>query len=522
MDSTECVTIDEPETSCALKLPFATHEFTFDRIFGSSCEQPSVFDHIGRPIVENLFKGLNGTIIAYGQTGSGKTYSMMGPDDNHTGFCDDNNTKGLIPRMVSNIFDGVQNADSNLKFTLTVQYCEIYKEKIKDLLDPDQDNLKIKEDKEGGRGLYIEGCTEEAVTTAKQVFDLMKFGAAKRATSSTRMNDKSSRSHSIFIVSITQKNLIELDTKCGKLFLVDLAGSEKVKKTRAEGKVLEEAKTINKSLSCLGNVINALTDGKSKFVPYRDSKLTRLLQDSLGGNSLTTLLINCSPSSYNEQETLSTLRFGTRAKNIKNKPRVNQIMSAVELMRQLEISKRENAALLEELEMYRSKGSKKHIVHSEMVANKQELDSLREQCEDLEKRVEIERELKEKAKQESVVLAERNTELESRVNYLQEVEQELTTYLADVRSMSKNSAEEIQRLRDELADKDTVIKHLQHQTQKLEREHDKRHLRVKSTKEQLAGMIDQFRAKLSLLEDRTTSSMDDTTESLCSDVAGEN
>jgi kinesin family protein 5 len=206
----------------------------------------------------------------------------------------------------------------------------------------------------------------------------MKLGASKRATSSTKMNDKSSRSHSIFIITVTQKHLIELDTKSGKLFLVDLAGSEKVKKTGAEGNCLEEAKTINKSLSCLGNVINALTDGKSRFVPYRDSKLTRLLQDSLGGNSVTTLIINCSPSIYNSQETLSTLRFGTRAKSIKNKPRVNQIMCAFELMRQLEQSKKENAALLEELQMYRNKGHKRGAsAGHEMLATKQELESLK-------------------------------------------------------------------------------------------------------------------------------------------------
>ncbi len=154
--------------------------------------------------------------------------------------------------------------------------------------------------------------TEEYVSTQEGVFELMKRGSHNRVVSATRMNFESSRSHSIFIITLTQKDRATMESKSGRLYLVDLAGSEKVKKTLAEGKLLEEAKNINKSLSALGNVINSLTDGKSTHVPYRDSKLTRLLQDSLGGNSRTTLIINCSCSTYNEFETLSTLRFGVR------------------------------------------------------------------------------------------------------------------------------------------------------------------------------------------------------------------
>lgn len=149
------------------------------------------------------------------------------------------------------------------------------------------------------------------------------------------MNAESSRSHSLFIITISQKHIKTGASRAGKLFLVDLAGSEKISKTGAEGQTLEEAKMINKSLSTLGNVINALTDGKSTHVPYRDSKLTRILQESLGGNARTTLIINCSPSSYNEAETLSTLRFGSRAKNIKNKAKINQELSAAELKARL-------------------------------------------------------------------------------------------------------------------------------------------------------------------------------------------
>ena len=160
----------------------------------------------------------------------------------------------------------------------------------------------------------------------------MKLGASNRAISATNMNEGSSRSHSIFMMTIHQNNLHELSAKTGKLYLVDLAGSEKVGKTGAAGQTLEEAKNINKSLSALGNVINALTDNKShQHIPYRDSKLTRILQESLGGNARTTLIITCSPSPFNDQETLSTLRFGYRAKSIKNTPKINREFTVAEL-----------------------------------------------------------------------------------------------------------------------------------------------------------------------------------------------
>ena len=159
----------------------------------------------------------------------------------------------------------------------------------------------------------------------------MTKGQEIRSVGSTTMNVESSRSHSIFQLCITQKNTVTGSTKTGKLSLVDLAGSEKAGKTGATGQTLEEAKKINKSLSCLGNVINSLTDGKSLHIPYRDSKLTRILQESLGGNARTSLIINCSPSPYNELETLSTLRFGVRAKSIKNKAKINTELSPAEL-----------------------------------------------------------------------------------------------------------------------------------------------------------------------------------------------
>ena len=194
---------------------------------------------------------------------------------------------------------------------------------------PQNDNLPVHEEK--NKGVYVKGLLEIYVSSVAEVYEVMKRGGASRAVAATNMNQESSRSHSIFVVTITQKNVETGSAKSGQLFLVDLAGSEKVGKTGASGQTLEEAKKINKSLSALGMVINNLTDGKSQHIPYRDSKLTRILQESLGGNSRTTLIINCSPSSYNDAETLSTLRFGMRAKAIKNKAKVNAEISPAEL-----------------------------------------------------------------------------------------------------------------------------------------------------------------------------------------------
>ena len=248
---------------------------------------------------------------------------MMGSD------IDDPDGKGIIPRIVEQIFSSILTSPGNIEYTVRVSYMEIYMERIRDLLQPQNDNLPVHEEK--SRGVYVKGLLEIYVSSVQEVYEVMRRGGEARAVAATNMNQESSRSHSIFVVTITQKNVETGSAKSGQLFLVDLAGSEKVGKTGASGQTLEEAKKINKSLSALGMVINSLTDGKSTHIPYRDSKLTRILQESLGGNSRTTLIINCSPSSYNAEETLGTLRFGMRAKSIKNKAKVNAELSPAEL-----------------------------------------------------------------------------------------------------------------------------------------------------------------------------------------------
>ncbi|KAF7721131.1 hypothetical protein EC973_005378 [Apophysomyces ossiformis] len=317
------IEINEEGTSVAIKGKETQASFAFDKVFGSNTRQQDIFEYSIKSIVDDVVAGYNGTVFAYGQTGSGKTFTMMGSD------IDDAENKGIIPRIVEQIFTSILEAPQNMEFTVKVSYMEIYMEKVRDLLNPTQDNLQIHEDKI--KGVYVKGVREVYVSSTEEVYGVMRSGGSNRVVAYTHMNAESSRSHSLVMVTITQKNVDTGAAKSGKLYLVDLAGSEKVGKTGASGQTLEEAKKINKSLTALGMVINALTDGKSNHIPYRDSKLTRILQESLGGNSRTTLIINCSPSSYNEAETVSTLRFGVRAKTIKNKAKVNADLSPAEL-----------------------------------------------------------------------------------------------------------------------------------------------------------------------------------------------
>ncbi|CAE7197799.1 unnamed protein product [Symbiodinium pilosum] len=316
-----CVTINGDGTS--VYVPSIDNSFVYDRVFGVDATQKEVYDYAAKPIINGVLRGFNGTVFAYGQTSSGKTHTMEGPD------IEDEIQMGVIPRMVWSIFDGIDHAADYIEFLVKVSIVEIYNERIRDLLDPKKDNLKIHEDK--ARGVFIGEVTETYVGSEQEIFDMMKAGKYNRAVAETNLNEHSSRSHLIFMLTIEQKNLHDRSVKVGKLHLVDLAGSEKVAKTGASGERLDEAKNINRSLSALGNVINALTDRKSNHVPYRDSKLSRVLQESLGGNAKTSLIITCSPSYFNEQETVSTLRFGQRAKMIKNVVKVNHERSVEEL-----------------------------------------------------------------------------------------------------------------------------------------------------------------------------------------------
>ena len=295
--------------------------------------QKQVYDAAAKPIIDSVLEGFNGTIFAYGQTSSGKTHTMQGPDIENIEL------QGIIPRMVRTLFTRIENASEDIVFTVHVSMVEIYNERIKDLIDPTKDNLRIQN--KAGKGVYLQDVHQEHINSEDQIYSLMRVGNSNRAISATNMNAESSRSHSIFILTITQNNTADLSCKVGKLYLVDLAGSERIAKTGAEGQTLDEAKSINQSLTTLGKVINALTDSKIHHIPYRESKLTRMLSESLGGNSKTCLIITCSPHPFNDQETLSTCRFGKRARSIKNNAKVNREYTIPELRKLLEASEKE-------------------------------------------------------------------------------------------------------------------------------------------------------------------------------------
>uniref|UniRef100_A0AAX7U086 Kinesin family member 13A n=1 Tax=Astatotilapia calliptera TaxID=8154 RepID=A0AAX7U086_ASTCA len=320
--------------TCVFTLPVLSplQVFAFDHCFWSMDEsnvpkyagQEVVFKCLGEGILENAFQGYNACIFAYGQTGSGKSFSMMGNGEQ----------PGLIPRLCCSLFERVhRETNEGHSFKVEVSYMEIYNEKVRDLLDPkgSRQSLKVREHKVFGP--YVDGLSQLAVTSFEDIEVLMSEGNKSRTVAATNMNEESSRSHAVFSIIVTQ-TLYDLQSgnsgeKVSKMSLVDLAGSERVSKTGAAGERLKEGSNINKSLTTLGCVISALADqsagkGKAKFVPYRDSVLTWLLKDNLGGNSKTAMIATVSPAADNYEETLSTLRYADRAKRIVNHAVVNE------------------------------------------------------------------------------------------------------------------------------------------------------------------------------------------------------
>ena len=286
-------------------------QFTFDHVFTPKHSQEEIYSKVVAPLVADTLNGFNCTVIAYGQTGSGKTHTMEGPPG-----CNHNDQDaGVLPRIAYTLFKTIKeegegvSIDSDFSFNISMSVIEIYLERIIDLLDSggggykpssQQEMLKIREDQAGG--VYLEGVVEEFVSNPSELLKCLEIAGSRRSTGAHSMNERSSRSHLTAIIRVTQKRGGVITV--GKLYICDLAGSEMVRKTEAEGKRLQEAKAINRSLSALGNVINALTQSQAQsagsvsggHVPYRDSKLTRLLQDSLGGNAKTALIVTASVS----------------------------------------------------------------------------------------------------------------------------------------------------------------------------------------------------------------------------------
>ncbi|CAH2353571.1 kinesin-like protein Cin8p [[Candida] railenensis] len=333
--------------------------YTVDQVYGSQTDQASIYNQVAAPLFKDFMNGFNVTILAYGQTGTGKTYTMCGDvtTDSSNSNSSSSNSKltlgedaGIIPRILSELFNELKKQDVS-DYMVKVSFIELYNEELKDLLDGDNNGtnnggkLRIYESKKSERdsSILIQNLSEVYVPNSKNGLQLLKKGLIKRKTASTKLNDVSSRSHTIFTINLYKKNGMNSDSelyRISKMNLVDLAGSENVSRSGAVNQRAKEAGNINQSLLTLGRVINCLSDsqtspealgGRKKsdvkkidHIPYRESKLTRLLQDSLGGQTKTALIATISPAKVNSEETTSTLEYASRAKNIQNKPQIGQ------------------------------------------------------------------------------------------------------------------------------------------------------------------------------------------------------
>nr|VDD27176.1 unnamed protein product [Brassica oleracea] len=411
---TDCITVSPSEP----QVHIGSHTFTYDFVFGSG-GYPSmeIYDHCVAPLVDALFKGYNATVLAYGQTGSGKTYTMG------TNYGGDGANGGIIPRVMEDIFTKAEATKDSTELLIRVSFIEIFKEDVFDLLDSNSPPLlrndggvhpknvalsrapiQIRETASGG--ITLAGVTEAEVKTKEEMGSYLAKGSLCRATACTNMNSQSSRSHAIFTITLEQKKVSSSlgttevggeDILCAKLHLVDLAGSERAKRTGADGMRLKEGCIhINKGLLALGNVISALGDERKRkeggHVPYRDSKLTRLLQDSLGGNSKTVMIACVSPADTNAEETLNTLKYANRARNIQNKAVINRDPGAAQMQKmrsQIEqlqtelLFYRGDSGAFDELQMLKQKISLLETSNREL---QNELKERRVTCEHLSKR----------------------------------------------------------------------------------------------------------------------------------------
>ena len=315
--------------------------YNFDRVFSPAADQGMIFDDVVKPILDEMLSGFNCTIFAYGQTGTGKTYTMSGDMSETLGLLTD--AAGIIPRVLQALFIKL-NADEKNDSIVRCSFIELYNEDLRDLLSIDTDSnggsskLKIYDDnsRKGHATTVVQGMEERHIASAADGIKRLQEGSMRRQVAATKCNDLSSRSHTVFTITVQTKQVTETGEdyfNTGKLNLVDLAGSENIQRSGAENKRAAEAGLINKSLLTLGRVINALVD-RTAHVPYRESKLTRLLQDSLGGRTKTCIIATISTAKSNLEETISTLDYAFRAKNIRNKPQVNQLINKKTLLRE--------------------------------------------------------------------------------------------------------------------------------------------------------------------------------------------
>ncbi|XP_028810165.1 kinesin-like protein KIF21A isoform X2 [Denticeps clupeoides] len=459
--------------------------FTYDYVFDMDTHQDTIYTNCTEKLIEGCFEGYNATIFAYGQTGSGKTYTMG------TGFDVSISTEecGIIPRAVAHIFRGIEQRREAAReqglpmpeFKINAQFLELYNEEVLDLFDSTRDiearkksNIKIHEDANGG--IYTVGVTTRTVTSEAEMMQCLKLGALSRTTASTQMNVQSSRSHAIFTIHLCQvrvcasnsenevdnklangsSEMNEFETLTAKFHFVDLAGSERLKRTGATGDRAKEGISINCGLLALGNVISALGDKskRSTHVPYRDSKLTRLLQDSLGGNSQTVMIACISPSDRDFMETLNTLKYANRARNIKNKVVVNQDRAS----QQISALRTEIARLQMELMEYKTgkrmvgedgMESVNDMVHENAMLQT-ENNNLRVRVKAMQETIDAQRArltqlLSDQANQNLARMGEGNEEIGNMIqNYIKEIE-ELRAKLLESESMNENLRKNLSR-----------------------------------------------------------------------------
>ncbi|XP_063048333.1 kinesin-like protein KIF11 isoform X2 [Engraulis encrasicolus] len=458
----------------------ARKTYTFDMVFGPSAKQIEVYRSVLCPILDEVMMGYNCTVFAYGQTGTGKTFTMEGErstDEQYT--WEEDPLAGIIPRTLHQIFEKL--SDSNSEFSVKVSLLEIYNEELFDLLSPSPDvtdRLQMFDDPRNKRGVVIKGLEEITVHNKDEVYQILERGAAKRKTASTLMNAYSSRSHSVFSVTIHMKEVnVEGEelVKIGKLNLVDLAGSENIGRSGAVDKRAREAGNINQSLLTLGRVITALVEHRP-HVPYRESKLTRILQDSLGGRTKTSIIATISPASINLEETLSTLEYANRAKNIMNKPEVNQKLTKKTLIKEyteeIERLKRDLAATRDKHGVYLS-AENYEFMNSKLLAQEQQITAMEEE---LKKMTEIFGDSKEQLEQLTADLQETGQQLQETQKDLQETrdrldeeafitsklqstEEELYSTADKLLSTADGTTKEVYSLHDKLDRKKTVETH---------------------------------------------------------------
>eukprot|EP00126_Sphaerothecum_destruens_P002747 Sdes_comp16173_c0_seq1m5420 len=360
----------------------ATKTFTFDKVFGPESTQKEVYSEVVIPFVEEVLMGYNCTIFAYGQTGTGKTFTMEGGGGHKVAktsqdLQEDKNA-GIIPRTLSHLFEILEKQNS--EYSVKVSFLELYNEELKDLLSPiENNNLRIYEDSQKKGSVVLQGLEEIVIHHKEDVYPILEKCAAKRQTACTNLNQNSSRSHCVFSITVHTKEKTTVEgedlVKIGKMNLVDLAGSENIGKSGAQNQRAREAGNINQSLLTLGRVISSLVE-HAPHVPYRESKLTRLLQDSLGGKTKTCIIATISPCLNHLEETLNTLDYAYRAKNILNRPEINQKLTKKvliqEYLEEIERLKKDLTATREQNGIYLNKENWEEI--------QKKIESLENQC----------------------------------------------------------------------------------------------------------------------------------------------